>query len=274
MTTPRSNRLLVWFVRQTLFTNCGVFKSFWRGSCHCESEDKNRRPASLMLSSENIFVSSQQGSKVQMDSKPCLLATWEASASCLGLMSPGSGFSRMATVHVWRQPGERCRDDLIQYSRQDGGGFGSCLGVPFGLMAGLLFKFFSRMSIAKCTTESSTTFLVEGRFPDSAARQCSCSPMSSSSSETVKFQHWSGLPSPLIWTRSNMYGTTSVGEYILRIQRLYLNSSGYRLTSRGRALKTSSAALQPEWGTHWCDSSESCVTLLVTSPSVPKALLL
>ena len=40
----------------------------------------------------------------------------------------------------------------------------SMSGVPFGLMAGLLFKFFSRMAMAKCTAESPTTFLVEVAF--------------------------------------------------------------------------------------------------------------
>ena len=38
-------------------------------------------------------------------------------------------------------------------------------GVPFGLMAGLLFKSFSRMSMAKCIAVFNN-FLGEGRFPD------------------------------------------------------------------------------------------------------------
>ena len=41
-------------------------------------------------------------------------------------------------------------------------------GVSFGLMAGLLFKFFGRMSVAKCTADLQilNNFLGGGRFPD------------------------------------------------------------------------------------------------------------
>ena len=66
-------------------------------------------------------------------------------------------------VRVLRQPGERYRDDPIQYSRQAGGGSVHVWDAIW-LMADLLSKFFSRMLMAKCTTEFSTTFLVKVPF--------------------------------------------------------------------------------------------------------------
>ena len=76
-------------------------------------------------------------------------------------------------------------------------------GVPFGLMAGLLFKFSSRLSMAKHTAQSSTTFLTKVAF-QMFSGFCSETmflltyvKQSLISSETVKFQRWSGLRSPL-----------------------------------------------------------------------------
>ena len=76
--------------------------------------------------------------------------------------------------------------------------------IPFGLMGGLPFEFFSRMSMAICTAESPKTFLVKVAFQmisgfySKTMLLVTDVKQSLSLSETVKFQLWSGLPYPLI----------------------------------------------------------------------------
>ena len=78
-------------------------------------------------------------------------------------------FENHGRVRVWKQPGERYRNNLIQNSRQAGDGSDKKRRpASLSLSSETIFvssqrgsKFFSRMSMTKCTAESSTTFLVE-----------------------------------------------------------------------------------------------------------------
>ena len=241
-TTPR-------LARQNRFTNCSVLKSFWREAVSRWIVNGRIRRGGLYLSlsSETILSPANRVAKYRWARNHVFCRPERFQRVVWSDESWFRLFKNHGRVRVWRQPGERYRDDPIQYSRQAGDG-SVHVWAPFGLMAGFLFKFFSRMSMAKCAAESSTTLLVEVAFQmsvDSAARPCSCSPISSSHSvprRQSSFNTGVTLQDPYYEPDRTCVGTTSVGEQSSRVQRLYPNSSGYCSTSGGKFPKTSLAA--------------------------------
>ena len=131
-TVSWNNHSPVWLARQNRFANCIVLKSFWREAVSRWTVNRRIRRGGLCLyplSSETFFRLQPTGKQDTYGFKPCLGGLRGYSESVWSDESRFRLFKNDGRVRVWMQPGERYRDDQIQYSRQAGGGSVHVWGV-------------------------------------------------------------------------------------------------------------------------------------------------
>lgn len=124
-TTPRSNRLLVRLARQNRFANCSVLKSLWREPVSRWTVNRRIRRGGMRLYRCPVKPYLSPANREARYRWAQNHVFWRPERFQRVVWSDESRFRLFKNdgrVRVWRQPGERYRDDLIQHSRQAGGG--------------------------------------------------------------------------------------------------------------------------------------------------------